>query len=375
MGLNLTHRKELEDALMRTINSAEILNNVVRQLPVMAARDFKDVKPDVKARIMDEHGGWCMEPKLDGVHFKLHINGTHARLDSRRKSDKTYIYSEKTDNFPHIANIVYPRELDGTIIDGEIMVTKESINTGKTITEGVLSSSCAVANSKPEKAILIQDVNDCWAEFHAFDILFYRGEDVRKETYVQRRIMLKEALATIMMTSPMVGDYIKEVPFQIGVADKEALYAEYLDQGYEGAMLKYNLGGYHKSGTSRSADIYKWKQFYTVDAYVSGWVPANPDNEFAGLIGALELSVIYQGIPMVIAAVQPGELIFRKAISINSGTPDLELRDNIYGKVVEVRFQMLTKKNRGRHAIIERWRPDKGPDQCVIESIKALKVI
>ncbi len=348
--------------------------NVIPQIPVMLGRDFKDVKPDVKKSIMEDEA-WLIEPKLDGVRFKLHILDGTARMDSRRISDTLYIYSEKTDNFPHITKMTLFSDLDGTVIDGEIMINKKSIDTGSVITEGTLSSSCAVVNSKPEKAVEIQRTNDCWAEFHVFDILFYKGHDVRDKRYQERRALLDTVINRIYEANEeTVKDYIKIVPFLFR-DNKEEIYLKFLGQGYEGAMLKHIDGKYCKKEGSRSNEMYKWKQFYTIDAFVTGYVAGKSDGEFRNLVGALEFSVIFNKKIHIIAYAQPGDLEFRKAISMQDNNENLiGLDQNQMNRVAEIKFQTLTKLNRGRHAVVMRWRPDKNEDQCEVASLDALKM-
>lgn len=128
------------------------------------------------------------ERKLDGVRIQLRVfNSTkevpypHCRLFSRNISLKTGFYSERTDNFPHFRD--YGKaELANTILDGELLVPNVPF-----------SETSAVVLSLPEESISKQkEVGK--PVFNAFDILFYRGKDLRSTPLIERKGYLEEAV-------------------------------------------------------------------------------------------------------------------------------------------------------------------------------------
>lgn len=128
------------------------------------------------------------ERKLDGVRIQLRVFGStkevpypHCRLFSRNISLKTGFYSERTDNFPHFRD--YGKsELANTILDGELLVLNVPF-----------SETSAVVLSLPEESISKQEEIGK-PVFNAFDILFYKGKDLRTIPLIERKGYLEEAV-------------------------------------------------------------------------------------------------------------------------------------------------------------------------------------
>ena len=90
-----------------------------------------------------------------------------CRVFSRRISKKTGFYVENTDSLPHIREIDAPA-LGGTILDGEMFI------------DGLpFKEVSSTLNCLWDKAVERQ-IDKGFVTFHAFDILFYRGIDLRK---------------------------------------------------------------------------------------------------------------------------------------------------------------------------------------------------
>lgn len=335
--------------------------NPLSQIEVMNARNFEDEHEGVQEQDLLLMGScWVAEPKLDGVHFKLHIfnpaKGRPNRLDSRRKSDLTFHFSEKTDNFPHLRDMQLPDEWEGTVLDGEILMNVETLDTGATQTEGTLTASAVVANAGPEVSVRIQQKYG-WAEFRAFDLLFYKGRDVRQEPYHVRRTLLKAVVGEWKQIHPET----RISPTEVITKDIRKYYESVVKAGGEGIMLKW-IHGKYESG-KRSKVLLKWKKFYTVDGWITGSVPSDDEKGFKNLVGALEISTHDEkGNVFVIGNPQPGTLEFRREISNQDGS----LKSEWFGKCVEISFQTLTKNNMGRHCTLKCFRPDKTPDMCSV---------
>lgn len=117
-----------------------------------------------------------------------------CRVFSRRISKKTGFYVENTDSLPQIRELDVP-ELAGTILDGEMFIN------GLPFKEVSSTLNCLW-----DKAIDRQ-IEKGFISFHAFDILFYKGIDLRKMPLERRKEYLH--LAVEEADSP----YIEEVEY------------------------------------------------------------------------------------------------------------------------------------------------------------------
>lgn len=144
------------------------------------------------------------ERKLDGVRIQLRIfdstkevNYPHCRLFSRNVSLKTGFYSERTDNFPHFRD--YGKsELANTILDGELLVPNVPF-----------SETSAVVLSLPEESISKQEEIGK-PVFNAFDILFYKGKDLRTIPLIERKGYLEEAVRELSNNYVVVNPWYQE---------------------------------------------------------------------------------------------------------------------------------------------------------------------
>jgi len=117
-----------------------------------------------------------------------------CRVFSRRISKKTGFYVENTDSLPHLRELDQP-ELGGTILDGEMFI------------DGLpFKEVSSTLNCLWDKAVDRQ-IEKGFISFHAFDILFYKGIDLRKLPLERRKEYLR--LAVEEANSP----YIKEVEY------------------------------------------------------------------------------------------------------------------------------------------------------------------
>lgn len=144
------------------------------------------------------------ERKLDGVRIQLRIfdstkevNYPHCRLFSRNVSLKTGFYSERTDNFPHFRD--YGKsELANTILDGELLVPNVPF-----------SETSAVVLSLPEESIGKQEEIGK-PVFNAFDILFYKGKDLRTTPLIERKGYLEEAVRELSNNYVVVNPWYQD---------------------------------------------------------------------------------------------------------------------------------------------------------------------
>ena len=228
-----------------------------------------------------------------------------CRVFSRRISKKTGFYVENTDSLPHIREIDAPA-LSGTILDGEMFI------------DGLpFKEVSSTLNCLWDKAVERQ-IDKGFVTFHAFDILFYRGIDLRKFPLHRRKYFLHVVLEEL--NSPYIkeveyhkcgansdfGDVFYEVTRAVGdynidqymselEGDKDtypnlwecvenqtpltprAYYELVVSTGGEGVMVKPIDGQYHHK---RGWEYSKIKKFLTRELIVIGF--SEPTKEYTG---------------------------------------------------------------------------------------------
>lgn len=179
---------------------------------------------------------------------------------------------------------------------------------------------------------------------------------------------------------------------------KKAFHKAQVDQGDEGTMLKLASGTYVQVG--RPDCMYKDKRHEEVDAFVTGFDPADEKAGWIGLVGNLRMSCFTEtGAKHEVAYPANLELADRIAATVCSKCdsaldvktanvdgkrvvqditctgcgahrPPPSLAKSWYGTVWEVRGQEYTSRVwRLKHAFLERRRvgaDGKSPDECVI---------
>lgn len=148
---------------------------------------------------------YYLEEKFDGTRALVYFLSQPAnakaseyigfcRVFSRRISKKTGFYVENTDSLPQIRELDVP-DLAGTILDGEMFI------------DGLpFKEVSSTLNCLWDKAVDRQ-IEKGFISLHAFDILFYKGIDLRKMPLERRKEYLH--LAVEEAGSP----YIQEVKY------------------------------------------------------------------------------------------------------------------------------------------------------------------
>ena len=134
---------------------------------------------------------YYLEEKFDGTRALVYFLSQpvyesdkeigFCRVFSRRVSKKTGFYVENTDSLPQIREIDEP-SLAGTILDGEMFIN------GLPFKEVASTLNCTW-----DKAIDRQ-IEKGFISLHAFDILFYKGVDLRKMPLERRKVYLHLAI-------------------------------------------------------------------------------------------------------------------------------------------------------------------------------------
>lgn len=266
----------------------------------MTAKELDETK---QQNVFDNPNDYYIEEKFDGTRGVLHFYDHYTRVFSRRVSKKSGWLTENTDSAPHIRDIDCP-ELAGTVIDGEMFIPNRPFK-----------DVAAIMNCTYDKAIARQEELG-WVVFHAFDVLYYKGECVEDKSLKERKKILAEVFAALFkhfdtydlpvksvfyykgsVGLPFTQDMIDICESLKGKSQYEELlrcyssagnkkyisltykaYYEYIvARGGEGVMVKPIDGKYyHKRGWEYS----KIKKFLTRDVIVVGFTA--PTREYDG---------------------------------------------------------------------------------------------
>lgn len=280
------------------------------------------------------------EEKLDGSRYVLYLGGCpYSRREgntllSRRESISDGKYVDRSDNVPHITSIDYG--LDGTILDGEIM-SNDFLNTN------------SIMNSLPKEAQRKQAEHGN-LNYFVFDILFFKGKDIRSMPLSDRRKILEKVV------DKMGNDHIKVIP-QIK-EDIPGYFQKIIKKGGEGLIIKDLRMGY---GSQWS----KYKKSYDLSAVISGYKKGT--GKYSSMIGSLAVSVYHNEVLTEIGFVSGFDDKLRIEMSENF--------DKYNGLVVDVFAQEIQKidaKNpagRLRHPTFHRIRNDINPQDCTSQKL------
>lgn len=248
---------------------------------------------------------YLAEEKLDGVRTILQFRHDGVRSFSRNIVKKTNWRREYSDSLPHLRDMNIP-ELEGTILDGESFIPNKTFK-----------EVSSILNCLPEEAIERQKTEGLIV-LNAFDILFYKGEDVREERLEVRKGLLRDVVNIIQAkygentvrevpyfdntTEVTIPDYLVKLYLDGGISteaypnftsllsrtkdiksplritlNKKEFFEYVVLTGGEGIILKSKAETYkHKRGREYT----KWKKFLTRDCVLIGF--SSPTREFEG---------------------------------------------------------------------------------------------
>jgi len=186
---------------------------------------------------------WQAEWKWDGIRGQI-----------VKRNGELFIWSRGeelvTEQFPELHFLKAELE-DGTVLDGEILSVKD----------GTVQTFSILQQRLNRKTINKSQLNDAPIGFYTYDLLEYRGKDLRTHRLKERRKLLESTLSNlktsgIVMLSPVVNYANWEQLAEIRRKARE--------NNSEGLMLKKLDSPYH-TGRKRG-DWWKWKiNPYTVD--------------------------------------------------------------------------------------------------------------
>ena len=243
--------------------------NIIGYEPMTA----KELDTDEKQEEAFNNSNNYVEEKFDGTRALLYFFSQECiesgevvdydswcRVFSRRISKKTGFYVENTDSVPHIRDTKPNGNMEGTILDGEMFIPSQGFQV-----------SSAVMNCKYDKAIQRQEELG-FQVFHAFDILFYKGIDLRDKPLHLRQVYLRIAIAEINSPYIICVDY-----FTCRGAESKQYYLDIVSRGGEGVIIKPKNGLYHHK---RGWEYSKIKSFLTREMILVGFT--EPTKEYTG---------------------------------------------------------------------------------------------
>ncbi|MGD0032568.1 ATP-dependent DNA ligase [Paenibacillus illinoisensis] len=201
------------------------------------------------------HSNFIFEPKVNGHRLIYSQQSGNVRLYTRHNNDCTRQYPE----------LVLPFEHD-IILDGEVACTDPE--TGLDDFEAVMSRFSTRQHSKVQQLIRTLPVT-----FAIFDILQYKGQDLRKLPLIQRKAILQS------LTLPSKSFGI--VPHVEGAG--EALFAQIEAMGMEGVVGKKKDSQYSSIRSKEWQKVINWSY---ADVYITGY----KKGEFGWLVAVADAS-------------------------------------------------------------------------------------
>jgi ATP-dependent DNA ligase len=284
------------------------------------------------------------EVKLDGSRYVLYMGcNPYARkafnsspLLSRRASSYDGLFTDRSGNVPHITNFEWDSfNLTGTVLDGEAYHSS-----------GEFVKCNSIMNSTPDKAIQKQDADEK-LHYVVFDIMFFKGQDVRGRPWHERRKLLEYVCKTV--------DNEFMYPVEYRETNLVEHFQEIVDNGGEGIIIKNKNLGYGQGWA-------KLKARYDVSCIITGFTEGQ--GKYKGSFGALKISVMNDD----------GKL---QEVATCSGMND-ETRQQIHDnrdwfmhQAVDVFAQSISKAERLRHPIFHRVRGDIDETTITMEKLKS----
>jgi DNA ligase-1 len=275
-----------------------------------------------------------VEAKLDGL--RLIAVKQHGEVSMFTRS------GTPIETLPRIKSAIEALPADNIVLDGEAMAASWE------------DSASVMMSSKTKK-------DDSEMLYHVFDIVpFAEWQDQKSETpYSYRLVSLHYALGNGLAAA--INEGKSSIPFRFvksKTCDNETelreFYAECLDEGYEGVMLKDIKAPYR---WKRSDSILKMKPVATEEGVIVGWYEANKGTKREGLFGGFSV-LTSTG---VVTKVGGGYTDCLKQ-KIHDDGPDTYI-----GQIAEVEHQPpFTPDGKLRFPVFSRFRPAADVDQKII---------
>jgi bifunctional non-homologous end joining protein LigD len=321
--------------------------------------DQPEPPPTMKPMLADpgyepfDDEAWTFEPKFDGVRTLAYVTTEATRLVSRTGRDQTAIY-------PELANLATYVNSINAVLDGEIVaLTKEGRPSFELLQQRLnLSSPTEIARIRERIP----------AHLYVFDVLWLDGQDLTGLPLTERRERLTEIVTStgpvsLTYSSDTAGKAFFEAVKQLGL---EGMIAKRLDSTYQQGV--------------RTKDWRKVKAMRTQDCVVVGWTPGSGSRSSA--FGSLVVGAFVDGRLTWIGHVGSGfssqalENLQRTLDSLEVAEPSIDdpelgaLRDAHWVRpelVCEVEYLEMTTAGKLRAPSFKGLRPDRSPNDCVLE--------
>lgn len=301
----------------------------------------------------DEH--WAFEIKWDGVRTIVFVEGGRVRAQSRNDLDVTAA-------FPELADVGKFLGMTTCVLDGEVVALGDD---GRP-SFSRLQHRMHVANQREAKRRSATHP----VSFVAFDLLYIDGRMITDETYEERRARL-ESLR-------LAGETFTTTESFRDVSGRDILDAATAN-GLEGVVAK-RLDSPYRPGR-RSPDWVKVKSFRTQEVVIGGWTEGRGERE--GSLGALLLGIPDDEGLRYVGKVGTGfseqarrelledlDPLAKKNSPFVSPPPARETSNAHFVRpalVGEVAYGEWTTAGRLRHPTWRGLRPDKKPNEVVVE--------
>jgi bifunctional non-homologous end joining protein LigD len=297
--------------------------------------------------------GWWFEPKLDGIRTLLYLDGESVRLISRTGRDQTAIY-------PELGRLYRRISATNAVLDGEVVATDAEGQTSFELLQQRMNLASPTEIERIRKKIPVELV--------VFDLLWVDGQDVTGSPLSERR----ERLRQIVLEDKGIR-HIYSVPDE-GLRFYQAAVEHHL----EGVIAKRAASRYLPG--SRTDDWRKIKILTRQDCVILGWTPGQGGRGDA--FGALVLGAYRKGRLRWIGQVGTGftermlaDITVRlKAIQTNHqpiDDPELARTKGVKWVkpelVCDVEYLQVTAAGKLRAPSFKGLRPDKLPEDCVLE--------
>lgn len=305
---------------------------------------------------------YIIQEKKNGMHSICNISSDgQVSMTARARSVKDFMFTPHHENVLGFYNLKSPFK-GKTTFAGELMSPVSEVDTGATVTKSPLQSVVALVHMNTKQSLKIQEEIGS-LQFHAFDILFLDGENVQELPFEQREELLGTAIALLKKENPDLPIY--NIESHKSYTSAYEMFKEFEKNGAEGIMMKARKGKYQQG--KRSKDVVKLKGSVTVDGFITGMVQSNQDKGFKDMIGGFKISAYVDGKVQEIAAISNIPTDIRKdATVLEDGK--VTLNPAYINKCVElVGQEFAAKTQRLGSARINEWRPDKNPEDCVID--------
>ncbi len=281
---------------------------------------------------------WLAEEKADGERLQIVGNYTDTDILDIRAYSRNFI--ERTINIPHIINLLKEKVRKPFILDMEI--------TGK----DCKSASGIMRLLNQDQIIAVQEKNG-YLTARPFDMLWFADSPLFSQPLSYRL----ESLKIFLDSSGLNGSpYIKRLPQAI--TDKSQLLKDIWKMGGEGIILKF-LASSYVEGRSKGWLKVKREKLYSV--VIMGYTTGT--GKYVNQIGAITFGVHIHGRLVEIGQCSGFTDSLRKDMTENF--------KNYQNRVIDVMGQeLMPETNAIRHPRFKRFRDDKEPIECTLESLR-----